>query len=74
MNANEHTQYTVSQTHDGITGSRTFFTLAELFDELRSKLAANMCCKLSVDKYTPDEEELRQWAEMDKIEAGGKAV
>jgi len=69
MTANEHTQYTISQTHDGITGSRTFWTLDELFAEIRTMLNAEPCIKIAVDKYTPDEEELRQWAEMDKQEA-----
>lgn len=58
---NEHTLYTVSQTENGITGSEGFSTADEMLAHVRDLLAANPCAKIALDKYTPSEDEVRDY-------------
>lgn len=62
---NEHTLYHLVEEHDGITHSIASKDVDELLALVRERLASGLCVKLSIDKYTPDADELRGWAEMD---------
>jgi len=60
VSSNEHTQWSVAQTFDGITGSRTFRSADEALEHARKLLDADPCAKIEIDKYTPTADELRR--------------
>ena len=63
---NEHTRYSVSQTSGDWTCSEWFDTEAEALEHMRDLLAVGLCVKISLDKYTPSEDELRDMEEMER--------